>query len=38
MQTLDMALQELAKKGLIDPPPAPRPGMNGAANGAPAPA
>ncbi|MFN8544044.1 MAG: type IV pilus twitching motility protein PilT [Candidatus Binatia bacterium] len=30
MQTLDMALQELAKKGLIDPPaPAPRPGANG---------
>jgi twitching motility protein PilT len=39
MQTLDMAIAELAKKGLVDPPP-PRPslapGANGAAAGAPA--
>jgi twitching motility protein PilT len=40
MQTLDMAIAELAKKGLVDPPPPPRaavaPGPNGAAAGAPA--
>ncbi len=39
MQTLDTAIAELAKKGLVDPPP-PRPslapGANGAAAGAPA--
>jgi hypothetical protein len=39
MQTLDTAIAELAKKGLVDPP-APRPslapGANGAAAGAPA--
>jgi len=29
MQTLDMALADLAKRGLIDPPAPPRPAMNG---------
>jgi twitching motility protein PilT len=38
MQTLDMGLADLVKRGLIDPPPAPRPGPNGAAVGAGAPA
>jgi twitching motility protein PilT len=34
MQTLDMALADLAKRGLIEPPPPPRPGATGAAAGA----
>ncbi|HLK11504.1 MAG TPA: type IV pilus twitching motility protein PilT [Candidatus Binatia bacterium] len=33
MQTLDMAIAELAKKGLVDPPP-PRPSLAPGANGA----
>jgi twitching motility protein PilT len=39
MQTLDTAIAELAKKGLVDPPapcPSLAPGANGAAAGAPA--
>jgi twitching motility protein PilT len=38
MQTLEMGLADLVKRGLIDPPPAPRPGPNGAAVPAGAPA
>ena len=34
MHTLEMGMADLVKRGLIDPPPAPRPGANGSAAGA----